>query len=420
MDFLSASRDALPTHRAEGLAASLTIHVALLTFLSSVPADAPRMAGGEIVVTQVSAEPAGLPPATSDPSAAAVEEDRAPAEFPDAAAVDVGGIAIDIGKIRRHRDVLFPFLTAALPLIDELPEPATPERALVNPFGRERTRSTRPPLELTPDKRQQIVDRAWSRRTRWDSFTEIADLLRAHDPSSGDAALLVRSHVEQNLLQPYFDGATRDPRFWVMLGLAADHVSFIDFVSAFVREHPSSRVTTELLFMLDELAQASRDAMLMLLSSDPQAVLRDTREADADAFLLAESLYRQYRDWARREGLRHTDAIRARFDDIRIGILRTIVETTPRGYGASDAHYLLGLIQWDRNDRPGALRWWRDLRPDGRDAYRQSAAAIAREITRPGGASAAAISGILGAEYRHWLTFSDERLERFGYDFDSF
>ncbi|MNC88795.1 hypothetical protein D3C83_46540 [compost metagenome] len=69
---------------------------------------------------------------------------------------------------------------------------------------------------------------------------------------------------------------------------------------------------------------------------------------------------------------------------------------------------------------PGALRWWRDLQPDGRDAYRQSAAAVAREITRPGGASAAAISGILGAEYRRWLTFSEERLERFGYDFDTF
>ena len=91
-----------------------------------------------------------------------------------------------------------------------------------------------------------------------------------------------------------------------------DGNTFLDFVGAFVREHPSRRVTTELLFMLDELAQASRDALLMLLSSDPHAVLGDTLEADADAFLLAESLYRQYGDWTRREGLRHTDAIRAR------------------------------------------------------------------------------------------------------------
>jgi hypothetical protein len=420
MHLFSASWDALPRHRAEGLAASVTIHIAAFTFLITVPAETPQLARNDTVVIQVPAEVAGIAAEASAGAAPVIEERDAPADFPDTVALGAAGITIEIGKIRRHQDVLFPFVTASLPLVDEVAQRQSTRSAVVNPFGRERTRSAFPPLTLSADERQRVIDRAWSRRTRWESFGEIAALLRKHDPGTGDAALLVRSHVDQNLLQPYFDGATRDPRFWVMLGLAADHAPFIEFLAGFIRDHPSSRTTTELLFMLDEFAQASRDAMLMLLSSDPQSVLRDTLSADPDAFQLAESLYRQYRDWARREGLVHTDAIRARFDDVRVGILRTIVATSPAGYGASDARYLLGLIQWDRNDVAGALRWWRDLQPDGRDAYRQTTAAIAREITRPGGATVSAISGILGAEYRRWLTFSQERLERFGYEFDTF
>jgi hypothetical protein len=206
----------------------------------------------------------------------------------------------------------------------------------------------------------------------------------------------------------------------VMLGLAADHRRLIEFVGSFVRQNPSSRTTTELLFMLDEFAQASRDAMLMLLSSDPGATLQVTRRVDEDAFALADAVYRQYRDWARREGLQQTNAIRARFDDVRIGILRTIIATADAGYGIGDAKYLLGLIQWDRNDVDGALKWWRDLAPDQRDAYREVSSAIARELGRTDGSSVAAISGILGAEYRRWLTFSRARLDRFGYSFDTF
>ena len=420
MQLLFALWDALPSHRSEGLAASVTLHVAALIFFTATPPGTPQLARQDIVVAQVAAEMAGLAPDGSPAEPPTVEEQGAPAELSEGTRVDLGGITVDIGKIRRHRDRLFPFLTASLPLIDELAAHPPDQPTLVNPFGRERTRSTHPPLSLSADERQAIVDRAWSRRTRWDSFAEIAALLRAHAPDSGDAPLLVRSHVDQNLLQPYFDGASRDPRFWVMLGLAADHAPFIDFVGSFIGEHPSSRTTIELLFMLDEFAQASRDALLMLLSSDPQVVLRDTSAADAEAFVFAESLYSQYRDWARSHGLIDTDAIRTRFDEVRLGILRTIVAMAPGAYGVSDAHYLLGLIHWDRNDVPGALRWWRDMRPDGRGAYRQVAEAIARELTRPGGGTVAAISGILGAEYRRWLTFSEERLDRFGYEFDTF
>lgn len=426
MRFLSAPWDALPDHRTEGLAASMTIHVAAFLFLTAIPQPPPERAGegmGEgMLVTEVAAEVIGEAAGAGDapPESLPVEELEAPTPPDQGNLVDLDGIAVDIGKIRRHRDRLFPFVTETLPLLAE-PASRTESRPPVpNPFAGERTSATRPALTLSEGQIQTLVDRAWSRRSRWDSFREIAQLLRTHDPNRGDAARLVRAHVDQNLLQPYHDGATRDPRFWVMLGLAADHAPFIDFVAAYMHEHPSSRATTELLFMLDEFAQASRDTMLMLLSTNPQVLLYETRDADEDAFLLADSIYRQYRDLARAEGLVHTDAVRARFDEVRIGILRTIVETTPDGYGESDARYLLGLIHWDRRDIPGALQWWRNLGPDGRGAYEQAASAIARELSRPGGGTAAAISGILGGEYRRWLTFSQERLKRFGYAFHTF
>jgi hypothetical protein len=422
MQLWSAPWDGLPCHRAEGLAASVTIHVAVLALLTAVPPGTPIVAdSGDVAVTAVAALPDASTSDTTTEADSLVEEAEPPPDFLEIDGLDLDGIEVDIEKIRRQRDTLFPFVTARLPFLDEARErlSARPD-AFVNPLKGERRSSKYPPLELSDAERQQVVDRAWSRRTRWQSFSEIAGLLRKHDPHTGDAAGLVRSHLDANLLQPYFDSDARDPRFWVMLGLAADHTSLIGFVGEFVREHPSSRTTTELLFMLDEFAQASRDAMLMLLSSDPGATLQVTRRVDEDAFALADAVYRQYRDWARREGLQQTNAIRARFDDVRTGILRTIIATADAGYGIADAKYLLGLIQWDRNDVDGALKWWRDLAPDQRDAYREVSSAIARELGRTDGSSVAAISGILGAEYRRWLTFSRARLDRFGYSFDTF
>jgi hypothetical protein len=415
MTILSAAWDALPCHRTEGLAASVAIHSAVLALLTSIPA-APSEVQPALAVITVEKTPGP----GDDGTAEEIEEAQAP-EAADTPGLHLPAITVDIEKISRQSDALFPFVTTPLPFLDELRQrrEGRPDR-LTNPFGREQKRSEHPALMLTAGELQRIVDGAWSRRTRWQSFSPIADLLRQHDPYSGDAAALVRAHLDQNLLQPYFDGPTRDPRFWVMLGLAADHASVIQFVGTFARDYPSSRTTTELLFMLDEFAQASRDAMLMLLSTDPQTLLADTFEADRNAFALAESIHRRYSEWARLQGLSRTEAVRARFDDVRVGILRAIIDSTPDGYGATDARYLLGLIYWDRRDVEGALHWWRDLPPDGRDSYRDAATAIATELTRGSGGRAAAISSILGAEYRRWLTFSAERLEQFGYAFDTF
>ena len=422
MHLFTAPWRSLPSHRTEGLGASGGLHAVLFAVLASLPPPGPAHGEPQLAVTYVTGVPAadGIQDnETSGPSE--VVADNPPlANGSSIQGMAIDGIAYDIEKVRRHRDALFPFVTSRLHVLDDILQRFQPSAdRLVSPLGRERRTSTKPPLTLTGDEMQRLVDRGWSRRERWRNFREIAALVAKHDPHDGDAAALVRTYLDQNLLQPYFDSQTRDPRYWVMLALAADHGPIIEYVSAFVREHPSSRTTTELLFMLDEFAQASRDAMLVLLSTTPDIHLMLTWEADRDAFALATSLYNDYRDWAQEAGLDSTQALRARFDAVREQILMAIIASTPDGYGAGDARFLLGRIAWDRNDVPGALGWWRDMGPDGRGSYAESAAAIT-EALRNGDGAAAKISGVLGAEYRRWLTYSAARLDEFGYSLDTF
>jgi hypothetical protein len=267
---------------------------------------------------------------------------------------------------------------------------------------------------------QSIVDRAWSRRDRWSNFTEIAKLLRSHDPQEGAAHLLLRQYLDQNLLQPYYDTRTRDPRFWVMLGLAADHAKLVEFIAGFVRDHPSSRTTTELLFMLDEFVQASRDTLLMLQSTDVNLELNDTQRASRRAYQIALRVSNQYDARARDRGLRDTKSIRSYFDDIRLRILATITESTPAGYGESDARFLAGRILWDQNKPTAAFEEWSALGPDGRNVYKTATTEIIRELAIRDEGTAAQISRILGNEYRRWLDYSEARLREFGYEFDTF
>ena len=413
--------DPLPSHQREALAASAAVHTIFLLLLTSLPA-LPMQHGRTIMLAYVP-EPAvqkehNAPPPSSQ---TAVAENGAGDRRDEPRPLQVAGLAIEIEKIRQQRNALFPFVTASLPFIDELRARyrSAPGR-LTNPFGRERHPSNLPPLTLRGADMQRLIDRGWSRRERWRNFAEIATLLGTHDPDAGDAPALIRSYLDQNLLQPYFDTRTRDPRFWVMLGLAADHTQLIEFIATYVRDHPSTRTATELLFMLDEFAQASRDAMLMLLSTDPDRDLSLTRDADPAAFALARSIHNHYRQWAKGQGLNDTASLRARFDEVRLRILMTIIESSPDGYGTSDARFLAGRILWDRNDVTGALGWWRGMKLDGRDSYAEASQAIAQEISTPGDAMVGGIIRALGGEYRRWITFSNERLQNFGYAFDRF
>jgi hypothetical protein len=59
------------------------------------------------------------------------------------------------------------------------------------------------------------------------------------------------------------------------------------------------------------------------------------------------------------------------------------------------------------------------MAPDGRGSYAESSNAITEALRNNNGV-VAKNSGILGAEYRRWLTYSAGRLDEFGYSLDTF
>ena len=336
-------------------------------------------------------------------------------------ALEIAGVAVDFDKILACRDALFPFLTLDAPLWNRKATPQEERPAsLRNPLATGARGSTRPPLRLNDRALQALVDSAWSRRERWRPFAPIAALIEAHDADQGRAADLVQGYSDQNLLQPYYDSATRDARFWAMLGLAADHIAFIELVGRFTKENPASRVSTELLFLLDELVQGSRDTLLMLMSTDPQAALRLTASEQPEAYELALSLRAHYTGWLRTRQLDSDAAIKAKYDDVRLQLLSAIVEQSPNGYRVADALYLAGVIAFEQNDLASAERWWRQMRPADGDSYAAASGEIIEAMRLPGDSRVAAIVAVLGAEHRRWLDFSEQRLRRFGHAVDRF
>ena len=105
---------------------------------------------------------------------------------------------------------------------------------------------------------------------------------------------------------------------------------------------------------------------------------------------------------------------------MRLRILSAIVETTPDRFREADARFLAGEILFNQNNLPGAMRWWREMSFDASDSYVLAGIGILRELQSRSGPSAAQINRILGAEYRRWLDFSQVRLQRFGYTFETF
>ena len=409
----------LLARRAVSLATSAVLHATAFFLLTLIPLDAPGVAEEEQVIVVALPLPAGEPGAAD-----AIVENQELADGPgDAEPLRIPGFEVDVAKIRDRQATLFPFLTESLPVVDELRAShaaVTPKLTWLTPRESPRPRSGLPPLDLSDTDLWHLVDEAWSRRERWRNFVKIATLVAEHDPDVGRAPELLRTHLDQNLLQPYYDAETRDPRFWVMLGLAADHEPIVRFVTGFVREHPSTRSSIELLFLLDEFAQASRDALLMLMATEPERDLGLTRASDASAFELAVAIRERYRSWLEDRNLGSTPDIRRHYDGVRLRILTAIVDTAPDGYGAADARFLAGRILWDQNNVPDALRWWREIGPDPRGMYEPLYSAVLDVVQSPSRAKAAGISAILGADYRRWLEFSEARLAEFGYRLDSF
>jgi hypothetical protein len=291
---------------------------------------------------------------------------------------------------------------------------------LVNPFARATDdASGKSPLVMSDAAIQALVDKSWSRRERWMPFQRIAALAKVHHPSRGQLARLLRQYSDQNLLQPYVESQVRDPRLWVMLGIAADHGDFIDFIMAYASEHPSTAATTELLFMLDEMAQGSRDSLLALLDLDPAKDLYWTRQRNEDAYGLIVVLQKHYRTKLEQKGIASSEGTSMYFDSVRLGILTAIVRTTPAGYRESDARFLLGAIYWRNGLHDEALRVWRQMAPAPANRYVVSATALLKAIASPASINREAIDEILEAQRRRWADFWWTRLHQFGYTFGS-
>lgn len=402
---------------ARGFAGTLGLHASVVAMLVlSTMLAVRRLPPVSIMPVTVDATVAAAAPpppvlVRDGPALDTVDAPSAPAVFSTA-----DGFRFDTSRIRAHRDILFPFLTGELSFLDELRQNAeTDRRRLHSPLtGRGRRKGAATPLSLPAAARAALIDHAWARRDRWASLKPIEELAGRYDADEGDLPAVVRGHVERNLLQPYVESIPSDPRFWVMLGLAADHVDVVEFVGRYARQHPSSRTTTELLFLLDELTQASADAWAVLMDTNVDS-LTLTQAASAGNLALARQLQRGYTQWARDHAVDAPRALDARYDDVRLALLTTIIETSPAGYGRADARFLAGRLLWNRNDLAGAVRMWRDMGTDERQTYAEARAAIQRAL-RPGGdVDVLGVVEALGAERSRWLRESSSRLARFGY-----
>jgi hypothetical protein len=346
----------------------------------------------------------------------------------------IEGFRIDVNTIADRARVLFPFLTPGLSLEHFFVTPQLDTRPrLRNPLqtaGWERKAT--PPLVLTDTALQGMVDRSWARRDRWAAFQPISRLAETSDPNAGRLPDLLQQYRDQNSLQPYTDSTTRDPRLWAQLGLAADHVRFIGFIRRYTSEHPSTRATTELLFLLDKIAEASRDALGVLLDSDPAGYLAWTRQANPRAYQLVREIRRYYRDELTRRALFSQEAITRYYETTRLAILRGIVGSTPDGYRANDARFLAGAIYWRQQRTEDALRSWAEMVVNQNDSHavvisNLIAALRGRNDQRKAGdgqridpALRREIDQILKNDQGRWVMFSYDRLRRFGYRFDSF
>ena len=327
-----------------------------------------------------------------------------------------------VGKIVDRASSLYPFLTQTLHLESEKTSRQS-GHSLTNPL--KSAQPPRTPLQLTERELQAIIDSAWSRRHRWEPFQPIAALANAHDASDGQLPLLLREYVEQNGLQPYTDNATRDGRLWVQLGLAADHADFIGFITTFTREHAGTKASVELLFLLEKLAEASLDALVMLIDINRQQDLGWTMRTHRFAYAAIATIQDHYKAQLAQMRLTSRDDLVAHYDRIRLTILRTIVDNTPAGYRSADARFLMGALLWRRGKLEDAERVWRKMQVNPDDSYADSANRILYELRTWDAADtrnvdARRIDRILDAEQGLWIVRSYERLRKFGYRFDRF
>jgi hypothetical protein len=338
---------------------------------------------------------------------------------------DEGQIAgADVDRIGGHLFVLFPFVTPGLALDAFFPSvPSSSHLLFENPYAR-------PPvkeipgggrrLKMSTSALQALVDTSWTRANRWRAFDAIRRLTVDGDADDERLATLIALYRDQNALQPYADGSVRDLRLWAQLGLAADHVDFISFIRNYASAHPGTKVTTELLFLLDTLAQANADAFAVLVETDQPGDLEWTKATHPRAYLLARQIKREYAGHIVRLGLTSRRAVEAFYARGRLSILTRILQTTPNGYRANDARFLVGEILWNEERTDDALRVWRSMTAGPSDAAYAIAIAQLRTAVQPAKPDARNIRFILTNQQGRWFSFSDDRLRRFGYRVDTY
>ena len=417
--------------RAIAFSSSLVLHIIALVVLNAAAARALTAHAGAgaarnpiTVIVMPPADASSIPGLNStgdDDDAALIRP------FTQSSEVDVPGFRYNVGRIRDRARLLFPFLTPGLALERFGLQPQREAAPAASPTWNTDARVVDPPkppapaLTLSSAALQLIIDQAWSRRDRWNVFDRIAALADTYSADSGQLAQLFHKYVDQNALQPYVDTAIRDPRLWTELGIAADHVVFIGFISRYVTEHPSTRGATELLFLLDKIAEGSLEVLLTLLQSEPTEQLRWTRQANSAAYNLLLDLRRFYTAQLSRRGLASADDIRHYYENVRLAILTSIVRSAPDGYRASDARFLIGAIHWRRGDTAAALKWWRDMTDgDPDDSYAAARSRMLRIINAPEGVDRRQVDMVLRNVHGAWLMFSIDRLSRFGYRLDTY
>jgi len=338
-----------------GLLGSAAIHVTLVVALAFIKPDRSddSIANPITVVVLVPEEPGASP---NDLELVPETPDRRVAIDDIGGSPQVAEFEIDFEKIAARRDALFPFLTTDMGFLDRISEPILKEASgLANQLGARRTRNEgSKPLRITDEELQRTIDRAWSRRSRWKAFAEIAGLLRTHDADTGQVPALLRAYLDQNLLQLFCDAATPAGRFWAMVENAAEHIDFVEFVRVFTRDHPSSLVTTELLFLVDKLAQASRDTLLLLVGTEPEQTAMSPK---ATSEALVRDLQAHYRERLAQQQVQSPEDIRDWYDRLRLRILSTVIASSPDGYRVSDARFLIGQIYFEQDNLTEATTW---------------------------------------------------------------
>lgn len=330
---------------------------------------------------------------------------------------DISGLPFNLPKIDARRASLFPFLTADLSFIERM---ATDVRAasahLKNPLE---AALTARPLVLDDRLRQQVVDEAWARRDRWKQFSQIRALLIGHDAHTGDAPALMRAYLDQNLLQPYCDGRSKDGQYWALLENSTEYADFLEFIRAYARTRSSSKTTTELWFLMDELAQGNREVAQTALATNVSHDLAYTATISPHAARLAANIANDLRIWLASHRYTEHQGVGPAYDQVRLRILSTIVETTPAGYRESDARFLAGEILFRQGNVEEAMQWWLKMRPLDGDTYGAAARTILK-ILEPGKVDVAALRSVLWRESARWHDVNYARLKQFGYRCDSY